>query len=46
MAGASHAYVGAKSRVANQCGFNSTQHTPSELTFQDGVPPVSRGELG
>jgi methylenetetrahydrofolate dehydrogenase (NADP+)/methenyltetrahydrofolate cyclohydrolase len=33
---ASHAYVGSKSRMAKQCGFNSIQHTlPIETTQQD-----------
>lgn len=31
---ASHAYVGAKSRMAKQCGFNSIQHTLSAETSQ------------
>ncbi len=31
---ASHAYVGAKSRMAKQCGFNSIQHTLPEETAQ------------
>jgi len=31
---ASHAYVGAKSRMAKQCGFNSIQHTLPEDTSQ------------
>ena len=31
---ASHAYVGAKSRMAKQCGFNSIQHTLPEETSQ------------
>ncbi|MFY8098498.1 MAG: tetrahydrofolate dehydrogenase/cyclohydrolase catalytic domain-containing protein, partial [Allorhizobium sp.] len=32
---ASHAYVGAKSRMAKQCGFNSIQHTLPEQTSQE-----------
>lgn len=32
---ASHAYVGAKSRMAKQCGFNSMQYTLPEETTQD-----------
>ena len=33
---ASHAYVGAKSRMAKQCGFNSIQHTlPAETSQAD-----------
>lgn len=33
---ASHAYVGAKSRMAKQCGFNSIQHTlPAETAQGD-----------
>ncbi|UJW77100.1 bifunctional methylenetetrahydrofolate dehydrogenase/methenyltetrahydrofolate cyclohydrolase FolD [Rhizobium sp. SL42] len=33
---ASHAYVGAKSRMAKQCGFNSIQHTlPAETAQAD-----------
>lgn len=33
---ASHAYVGAKSRMAKQCGFNSLQHTlPAETSQAD-----------
>jgi len=33
---ASHAYVGSKSRMAKQCGFNSIQHTlPLETTQDD-----------
>ncbi len=31
---ASHAYVGAKSRMAKECGFNSIQHTLPETTTQ------------
>jgi methylenetetrahydrofolate dehydrogenase (NADP+) / methenyltetrahydrofolate cyclohydrolase len=34
---ASHAYVGAKSRMAKQCGFNSIQHTLPEETAQDDL---------
>ncbi|TPP09867.1 bifunctional methylenetetrahydrofolate dehydrogenase/methenyltetrahydrofolate cyclohydrolase FolD [Rhizobium glycinendophyticum] len=34
---ASHAYVGAKSRMAKQCGFNSIQHTLPEQTSQDDL---------
>ncbi len=34
---ASHAYVGAKSRMAKQCGFNSIQHTLPEDTAQDDL---------
>lgn len=34
---ASHAYVGAKSRMAKQCGFNSIQHTLPEDTTQDDL---------
>jgi methylenetetrahydrofolate dehydrogenase (NADP+)/methenyltetrahydrofolate cyclohydrolase len=34
---ASHAYVGAKSRMAKQCGFNSIQHTLPEQTAQDDL---------
>lgn len=32
---ASHAYVGAKSRMSKECGFNSIQHTLPEQTTQD-----------
>jgi len=32
---ASHAYVGAKGRMAKQCGFNSVQHTLPEATTQE-----------
>lgn len=33
---ASHTYVGAKSRMAKECGFNSIQHTlPEETSQQD-----------
>ena len=32
---ASHAYVGAKSRMAKECGFNSIQHTLPEATTQE-----------
>lgn len=32
---ASHAYVGAKSRMAKECGFNSIQHTLPEETTQE-----------
>ncbi|MDO1581048.1 bifunctional methylenetetrahydrofolate dehydrogenase/methenyltetrahydrofolate cyclohydrolase FolD [Rhizobium oryzicola] len=32
---ASHAYVGAKGRMAKQCGFNSMQYTLPEATTQD-----------
>ncbi len=32
---ASHAYVGAKSRMAKECGFNSIQHTLPETTTQE-----------
>ncbi len=32
---ASHAYVGAKSRMAKECGFASTQHTLPATTTQD-----------
>lgn len=32
---ASHAYVGAKSRMAKKCGFNSIQYTLPEETTQD-----------
>ena len=33
---ASHAYVGAKSRMAKECGFNSVQHTlPVETTQEE-----------
>ncbi|PAP91972.1 bifunctional methylenetetrahydrofolate dehydrogenase/methenyltetrahydrofolate cyclohydrolase [Mesorhizobium wenxiniae] len=32
---ASHAYVGAKSRTAQECGFNSVQHTLPEDTTQE-----------
>ena len=31
---ASHTYVGAKGRLAKECGFNSTQHTLPEETMQ------------
>jgi methylenetetrahydrofolate dehydrogenase (NADP+)/methenyltetrahydrofolate cyclohydrolase len=34
---ASHAYVGAKSRMAKQCGFNSIQHTLPEETAQEDL---------
>lgn len=34
---ASHAYVGAKSRMAKQCGFNSIQHTLPEETSQSDL---------
>ena len=32
---ASHAYVGAKGRMAKECGFNSIQHTLPEQTTQE-----------
>jgi methylenetetrahydrofolate dehydrogenase (NADP+) / methenyltetrahydrofolate cyclohydrolase len=32
---ASHSYVGAKSRMAKECGFNSIQHTLTADTTQD-----------
>lgn len=32
---ASHAYVGAKGRMAKECGFNSVQHTLPEETTQE-----------
>jgi len=32
---ASHAYVGAKSRMSKECGFNSIQHTLPEQTTQE-----------
>ena len=32
---ASHAYVGAKGRMAKECGFNSVQHTLPEATTQE-----------
>ncbi|GMB82962.1 bifunctional methylenetetrahydrofolate dehydrogenase/methenyltetrahydrofolate cyclohydrolase FolD [Shinella zoogloeoides] len=32
---ASHAYVGAKGRMAKECGFNSIQHTLPEETTQE-----------
>jgi 5,10-methylene-tetrahydrofolate dehydrogenase/Methenyl tetrahydrofolate cyclohydrolase len=32
---ASHAYVGAKGRMAKECGFNSVQHTLPEETSQE-----------
>ncbi|WP_313194372.1 bifunctional methylenetetrahydrofolate dehydrogenase/methenyltetrahydrofolate cyclohydrolase FolD [Shinella zoogloeoides] len=32
---ASHAYVSSKSRMAKECGFNSTQHTLPEETTQE-----------
>ncbi|NKN34765.1 bifunctional methylenetetrahydrofolate dehydrogenase/methenyltetrahydrofolate cyclohydrolase [Agrobacterium sp. a22-2] len=32
---ASHAYVGSKSKMAKQCGFNSVQHTLPEETTQE-----------
>ncbi|GAC1045242.1 bifunctional methylenetetrahydrofolate dehydrogenase/methenyltetrahydrofolate cyclohydrolase FolD [Agrobacterium radiobacter] len=32
---ASHAYVGAKSRMSKECGFNSIQHTLPEHTTQE-----------
>lgn len=34
---ASHSYVGAKSRMAKDCGFNSVQYTLSEDTSQDEI---------
>ncbi|KNY13267.1 methenyltetrahydrofolate cyclohydrolase [Shinella sp. SUS2] len=34
---ASHAYVGAKSRMAKECGFNSIQHTLPEDTTQEAL---------
>jgi methylenetetrahydrofolate dehydrogenase (NADP+)/methenyltetrahydrofolate cyclohydrolase len=34
---ASHTYVGAKSRMAKDCGFNSVQYTLSEDTSQDEI---------
>ncbi|MFB6452930.1 bifunctional methylenetetrahydrofolate dehydrogenase/methenyltetrahydrofolate cyclohydrolase FolD [Bradyrhizobium tunisiense] len=38
---ASHTYVGAKSRMANECGFSSIQHTlPAETTQEDLVALV------
>ncbi|MGM4986238.1 bifunctional methylenetetrahydrofolate dehydrogenase/methenyltetrahydrofolate cyclohydrolase FolD [Rhizobium sp. 11_C7_N12_5] len=32
---ASHAYVGAKSKMAKECGYNSIQHTLPEATTQE-----------
>jgi len=34
---ASHAYVGAKGRIAKECGFNSIQHTLPSETTQKGI---------
>ncbi|MBO3758338.1 bifunctional methylenetetrahydrofolate dehydrogenase/methenyltetrahydrofolate cyclohydrolase FolD [Ciceribacter sp. L1K22] len=34
---ASHAYVGAKGRMAKECGFNSVQHTLPEETSQEDL---------
>ncbi|MFP5076311.1 bifunctional methylenetetrahydrofolate dehydrogenase/methenyltetrahydrofolate cyclohydrolase FolD [Rhizobium sp. YIM 134829] len=34
---ASHAYVGAKSRMAKECGFTSVQHTLPEETTQEAL---------
>ncbi|MEA3536026.1 bifunctional methylenetetrahydrofolate dehydrogenase/methenyltetrahydrofolate cyclohydrolase FolD [Rhizobium sp. CC-YZS058] len=34
---ASHAYVGAKSRMAKECGFTSIQHTLPEETSQEAL---------
>ncbi|MGG7516298.1 bifunctional methylenetetrahydrofolate dehydrogenase/methenyltetrahydrofolate cyclohydrolase [Allorhizobium undicola] len=34
---ASHAYVGAKGRMAKECGFNSVQHTLPEDTRQEDL---------
>ncbi len=34
---ASHAYVGAKSRMSKECGFNSIQHTLPEQTTQEAL---------
>ncbi|MEY9165737.1 5,10-methylene-tetrahydrofolate dehydrogenase/methenyl tetrahydrofolate cyclohydrolase [Sinorhizobium fredii] len=40
---ASHAYVGAKSRVAKDCGFTSVQHTlPAETTQKELALLVQR----
>ncbi|QLF69392.1 bifunctional methylenetetrahydrofolate dehydrogenase/methenyltetrahydrofolate cyclohydrolase FolD [Peteryoungia desertarenae] len=37
---ASHAYVGAKGRMAKQCGFNSIQHTLPEETSQEDLMAI------
>lgn len=37
---ASHAYVGAKGRMAKQCGFNSVQHTLPEQTSQEELMAI------
>ncbi len=40
---ASHAYVGAKGRMAKECGFNSVQHTlPAETTQEELASLVAR----
>jgi len=40
---ASHTYVGAKSRMAKECGFNSIQHTlPAETTQEELAALVAR----
>lgn len=40
---ASHAYVGAKSRMAKECGFKSVQHTlPEETTQEELLALVSQ----
>ncbi|QKK26994.1 bifunctional methylenetetrahydrofolate dehydrogenase/methenyltetrahydrofolate cyclohydrolase FolD [Rhizobium hidalgonense] len=37
---ASHAYVGAKSRMAKECGFNSIQHTLPEGATQEELATI------
>ncbi|TBC12990.1 bifunctional methylenetetrahydrofolate dehydrogenase/methenyltetrahydrofolate cyclohydrolase FolD [Rhizobium ruizarguesonis] len=37
---ASHAYVGAKSRMAKECGFNSVQHTLPEGATQEELATI------
>jgi methylenetetrahydrofolate dehydrogenase (NADP+)/methenyltetrahydrofolate cyclohydrolase len=37
---ASHAYVGAKSRMARECGFNSIQHTLPEGATQEELATI------
>ena len=39
---ASHTYVGAKSRMAKECGFNSIQHTLSVETTQEELASLVR----
>ncbi|MEY9534628.1 bifunctional methylenetetrahydrofolate dehydrogenase/methenyltetrahydrofolate cyclohydrolase FolD [Sinorhizobium fredii] len=39
---ASHAYVGAKSKMAKECGFNSVQHTLPQATTQEELANLVR----